>query len=157
MKIGIIVHSKTGNTYAVAEKLKDKLSADGHTVVLERIEPVGGENMNETNIKNIRFDQQPEVSQYDRIIFGGPVRGFSVSPVLSSYLSQITTLAKKKTSLFVTQQFPFPWMGGNHSIKQMKGLCLSKEAVIHETGIVNWSSKKREAMILDIVERLCKL
>ena len=36
MKIGIIVYSKTGNTYSVAEKLESSLAKAGHTVEIKR-------------------------------------------------------------------------------------------------------------------------
>jgi len=154
MKISIIVHSKTGNTYFVAEKLKDKLVASGHSVNLNRIVPVGGEVANVTDIKSITFDPQPNVSGYDTVILCAPVRGFSISPVLAAYLSKIDTLKDQKVDLFVTQQFPYPWMGGNHAISQMRSNCESKGAIIGMTGIVNWSSKKREKMIEELVNKL---
>ena len=37
MNIGIIIHSQTGNTRCVAQKLKEKFSAAGHTVSIESI------------------------------------------------------------------------------------------------------------------------
>lgn len=37
MKIGIILHSQTGNTLSVANKLKEKLISLGHTVNLEQV------------------------------------------------------------------------------------------------------------------------
>ncbi len=156
MKIGIIVHSNSGNTYSVAEKLKNKLVADGHSVDLKKIEPVGGENTNEANISKITFDHQPNVSGYDAIVFCAPVRAFSISPVLSSYLAKITTLKNQKVDLFVTQSFPYPWMGGKHAISQMKSICEQKGAIVGTTGIVNWKNKRREIMIDDIIDKLSR-
>ncbi len=43
----------------------------------------------------------------------------------------------------MTEFFPFPWMGGNHAIRQMKKICQSKGASILATGIVNWGVKSR--------------
>jgi len=37
MKIGIIVYSKTGNTYSVGMKLKDQLIQLGHDVEITRL------------------------------------------------------------------------------------------------------------------------
>ena len=45
MNIGMIIHSQTGNTHSVAMKLKEKLSAAGHAVDLERLKVVGGYNL----------------------------------------------------------------------------------------------------------------
>jgi flavodoxin len=157
MIIGIIVHSKTGNTYSVAEKVNEKLIKKGHLVTIERIEPLGGENVNERDINNIEFDKRPDLSNYDAVIFGGPVRGFSMSLVLSAYITQVPSLKNKKVGLLVTEQFPFPWMGGNHAISQMKRICESRGAEIYAEGIVNWSNKKREAMINETAEKLSKL
>lgn len=154
MKIGMFIHSNTGNTYSVAEKLQNKLTNDGHTVVIKKLEPVGGENTNENDINKIKFDPLPDVSGYDTIIFGAPVRGMSISPVLSAYLSKIASLKGQKVDLFVTQHFPYAWMGGKHAISQMKKICEDKGAMIGKTGIVNWKNKKREQMIADVVEQL---
>jgi menaquinone-dependent protoporphyrinogen IX oxidase len=155
MKIRIIVHSQTGHTYTVAEKLKNKLTAGGHFVDLKKIEPVGGESLNNTDISKIAFDHQPNVSGYDAVIFCAPVRGGSISPVLAAYLAKIDTLKDKKVDLFVTQFFPYSWMGGKQAISQMRKKCEDKGAIIGTTGIVNWKNRKREKMIEEVVNKLC--
>lgn len=154
MKIGLFIHSNTGNTYSVAEKLQNKLISGGHTVVLKKLEVVGGENTNEADINKIKFDPLPDASGYDALVFGAPVRGMSISPVLSAYLSKIPSLKGQKVDLFVTQYFPYPWMGGKHAISQMKKICEDKGALVGKTGIVNWKNKKREQMIEDVVNQL---
>lgn len=154
MKIGIIVHSHTGNTYSVAERLQNKLLAGGHTVDLRKIEPVGGENTNEVDASKINFDPVPSITGYDSVILCGPVRGFSMSPVLSAYLQKISSLKDQKIDLFVTQHFPYSWMGGNNAITQMKKICVEKGAIINNSGIINWKNKKREAMIEELIARL---
>lgn len=156
MKIGIVVHSSTGNTYSVAEKLRVKLVASGHSVELKKIEPVGGENPNNTDINKITFDPQPNVVGFDALVLCGPVRGFSISPVLSAYLEKIDSLKGQKVDLFVTQFFPFSWMGGKNAITQMKKICETKGAIVGITGIVNWKNRKREKMIADIVDRFSR-
>jgi flavodoxin len=40
MNIGIVVYSRTGNTYSVALRLRDKLLELGHCANIERIAPV---------------------------------------------------------------------------------------------------------------------
>lgn len=153
MKIGIFVHSKSGNTYSVAEKLKDRLVGSGHFVELEKLEPVGGENVNTVDISQINFASKPDVSAYEIVIFCAPVRGFSISPVLAAYIAKIDTLKGKKVDLFVTQYFPFPSMGGKQAISQMRSKCEAKGAVIGSTGIINWKSGKRNKMIEEVVNR----
>ena len=153
MNIGIIVHSHTGNTLSVAEKLKDKFLAEGHLVTLEQVTAV---NEDPAAAANVELKTIPDIAGYDVLILGSPVRAFSLSPVMLLYLNQLPSLQGKKISCFVTQQLPFAWMGGNRSIKQMKKAIISKKGTVDETGVVNWSSKKREDLITDIINRLTK-
>jgi len=153
MNIGIIVHSHTGNTLSVAEKLKDRFLAEGHLVTLEQVTAV---NEDPAAAANVELKTIPDIAGYDVLILGSPVRAFSLSPVMLLYLNQLPSLQGKKISCFVTQQLPFAWMGGNRSIKQMKKAIISKKGTVDETGVVNWSSKKREDLITDIINRLTK-
>lgn len=154
MKIGIIIHSETGNTYSVALKLQEKLIAAGHLVDIERLTSIGGE---QTDVNKIRFGKLPDIGMYDALVFGGPVRGFSISPVLAAFLTQARSLQSKEVVCMATQFFPYPWMGGNRTISQTKKICESKGAVVIGTGIVNWKSSQREKKIFDVVERLSGL
>ena len=157
MKIGIIVHSQTGNTYSVVQKLKEKLLSAGHSVNIERLESVGGEKTNVKDATKIQLKANPDISSYDKLIFAAPVQGASISSVLSAYLTQVASLQNKKVVCLVTEFFPYPWMGGNHAISQMKNICESKGASIIGTGIVNWMGRQREKRIEDVVEKLGRL
>lgn len=150
MKVGIIVHSHTGNTLSVAEKLREELASKGHTVKLERVTAV---NEDPSPSEKIVLKTAPNVTEYDAIIFAAPVRGFNLSPVMSVYLSQLPDLNGKKISCFVTEHFPKPWMGGNQANKKMVGLITQKGVKVKETGVVNWSGKAREKQIDDILAR----
>lgn len=154
MKIGLFVHSHTGNTLTVAELLRDKLLNSGHIVELRKLEPVGGENTNEIDINKINFTPEPDMSGYDYIIIGAPVRGFSISPVLAAYLSKVSSLKEQKIDLFVTQAFPYAWMGGNNAIKQMRNACERKGAIVERTSIINWRSKKKDTEIKELITLL---
>ncbi|MCE5342693.1 MAG: flavodoxin, partial [Eubacteriales bacterium] len=77
MKIGIIVHSFTGNTLLVAQKISEALTQAGHTVALERV-TVKDENPNAANA--IALAAAPAAAGYDLVLFGAPVRAFSLSP-----------------------------------------------------------------------------
>lgn len=156
MVIGVLVHSLTGNTLSVAEELQKKLLAGGHKVELKKLEPEGGEDKNEIDITRIHFNPAPGISGYDKVILAAPVRGFSVSPVLAAYLSRIDSMKGLKVDLFVTQAFPYAWMGGNRAIRQMKAICEKKGAQIENTAVINWRSKKRNANIHEVIERLGK-
>jgi flavodoxin len=151
MKIGIIVHSETGNTFSVVQKLQDSLLVKGHNVNMLRIAP---KDSNETDPKKINLIEIPDVSSYDAVILAGPVRGGSVSPVLAACISKLDTLAGKKAACMVTEMFPFKWMGGNRAIKQMVLLCQMKGASVYGTGIVNWSGKNRDQRIMEVVNSL---
>jgi len=69
------------------------------------------------------------------------------------YLKQLKSLKNKKVALFVTQFFPYPWMGGNHAIKQMKKNCASKDNNITETGVINWKNKNRDENTKKLIEQ----
>ena len=151
MKTGIIVYSKTGNTLSVATKLMQKMITDGHTVQLEQITAIHDVPTGNTPIQ---LKDMPDIQTYDNLIFAAPVQAFSLCQVMNQYLTQLPSLQGKSISCFVTQQLPFPWLGGNHAIKQMKNICQSKGSTVRKTGIVNWSSKKKEDMISALLQEM---
>jgi len=148
MNIGIIVHSHTGNTLSVANKIKEELEKKGHTVNVERIK---AENENPNAVTEIKLKQIPQINGYDYIIFGAMVRGFCLSPVMKKYLEQIDSLSEKTVGCYLTQQFPFAFLGGNRSIRQMKNLIKLKGNIVKLSGVINWSNKKREEQIHNLV------
>jgi len=153
MKVGIIVHSHTGNTLSVAQKLKDALLAAGHSVNLEQVVAVN-EDPSKTDFK---LETIPDTSDYETLIFAAPVRAFSLSPIMKAYLAQVPSLQGKTIGCFVTQHFPYPWMGGSRSVKQMQKACKSNGVNVIVTGIVNWTHKKRESKIADVIEAMTRL
>ncbi len=154
MNIGIILYSQTGNTYSVSQKLKDKLVKAGHSVNIERLKVIGKVNPGK---KDIQFELLPDIEPYDALVFGSPVQAFSPSSTMTAYLSQIKSLQDKKVAFLVTQFFPFPWMGGNRTVGQMKKICESKGGAACGAEIVNWSNPSREKRITEVVEKLSKL
>ncbi|AXV37501.1 MAG: flavodoxin [Methanobacterium sp. BRmetb2] len=147
MKIGIIVFSQTENSYSVALKLKDKLVESGHEVEVERVVPVGDVP---PRAKVVEFQNEPEVSGYDAIVFGSPVHAFTLAPAMNAYLEQISSLQDKKIACFVTKGLPFNWTGGNKAIGIMKKICESKGGTVVGTDIVIWRGdvdKKIEDLI----------
>lgn len=150
MKIQIIIHSTTGNTLSVGDKIKDKLLKDKHKVSLDMIE---ASNDQEPNPSKIVLTTKPTFKRVDGYVIGAPVRGFSLSPVMKAYLNTIESFNKQPVYIFVTQYFPFPFMGGNRSIKQLKQIVEAKGGKIIDSGIANWTSKKRNKMIDQIVEK----
>ncbi len=139
MKIGIIVYSKTENTYSVAQKLQEKFQENGHEVEIERVVQEGEVPM---KAKNVEFQSKPELESYDALIFGAPVHAFSLAPPMKSYLEQIDSLQDKKIACFVTKGLRFNWTGGNQAIGKMKKICESKGGKVVGTDIVVWNKSK---------------
>lgn len=154
MNIGIFVHSLTGNTYSVVERLARNLAAQGHEVHIQRLTPIGGEKTNVSNPSQIELDAPVDTSSFDFVVFAGPVRGFSQSPVMAKCLSVADSLAHKRVACLVTQQLSKPWMGGNRAIKQMRQRCEDKGGIVVATGIVNWKNKQRERLIKDAIDSI---
>lgn len=153
MNIGIIIFSRTGNTLYVAEKILGACLEQGK-VVIQRIT---AENEDPNNKQPLRFTNEPNPNDFDVLILGAPVQGFALSPIMKAYINQMHQITGKIVYCFVTQQFPKPWMGGNQSIRQMLQLCQAKSANVSSIGIVNWSSKSREAQISKLVSRLNRI
>jgi flavodoxin len=154
MKIGIIVHSQTGTTLSVAEKLKDRLSNGGHQVKLDRVIPKGEVKPGE---KNIEFESKPGITGYDAYVFGGPVQGFSLSPVMKAYMDQIGSLNGKPVAFLVTKGLFFKWTGGNRAVRTMEKISSSKNGKILGSDIVVWMGKGREQRIGETVSRISGL
>jgi flavodoxin len=146
MKIGIIVHSQTGNTYAVSLKIQEKLLAAGHLVNVERLILTGGEH---PGANKVQIENPPDTGSYDALVFGAPVHAFSVSKGMEAYLSRIPSLQGKKVACFVTKGLPFHWTGGNQAISKMRKICESQGAIVCGTGIVIWN-QQREKQIADL-------
>jgi len=150
MNIGMIVYSQTGNTHSVATKLEEKLAAAGHAVTLERIEVTGEVQPG----KPVQFTTLPDAEEYEALVFGSPVHAFSLCQAMVDYLEQVASLQGKKVALLVTEAFPYPWLGGNRAVRQMKRACESKGAIVCGSGIVNWMKKRREQQIVEVVDGL---
>lgn len=153
MKIGIILYSYTGNTLAVGEKLKEMLLKKGHEVNLDKIKAI---DENPQSRGPIHLTEIPDTIPYDEIIFGAPVRAFSLNPIMKAYLDNLQDLKEKNITCFVTEHFPKAWMGGNQAIKKMKRLVQDKNGNITESGVINWSNAKREEQINEMVARFSK-
>jgi len=154
MNIGIVVYSWSGNTLSVAERLKERLAAAGHTVNLEQVTVVGERKR---GAREFELATKPDVSPYDAVVFGSAVEAFSLSSVLTAYLKGVGSLEGKKVACLVTQQFPYPWMGGNRAIGQMRKLCKAKGGTIVGSAVVNWAKSRREKTTAQAVERLSGL
>jgi len=151
MNIEIIVYSQTGHTLDVCEQLKNRYVGAGHDAVIERV-TVRGERTPQT--KSFELDVMPDSSPYDAVVLASYVEAFSLCPVMTRYLAQLGTLGGKPVACLVTQQFPYPWLGGNRALKQMKKLVETKNGVVVATAVVNWAKAKRAVTMAAALERL---
>jgi flavodoxin len=141
MKRAIVFYSKTGNTESVVKRFKDfdilrvKASSD------------------DPNQKVVELVERPDVKDYEEVIFACPVHGFMICKVMKTYLTELEDLSGKTIDLFVTHQFPVSWLGGNQTLKQMKKLIERKNGVVRNMTSINWSSKKKEIVIEEMLNR----
>ena len=59
--------------------------------------------------------------------------------------------------LFMTEFFPFPWMGGKNALKQMTALCDEHGADVIGSGVINWKNPHRERQITDLLQQFSDL
>jgi menaquinone-dependent protoporphyrinogen IX oxidase len=145
MRKAIIIYSKSGNTRAVANRINVIYQGDLLEVKAENDDP---------NILDPILTETPDVTPYDQIIFASPVHGFMLPKVMLKYLNQAGDLFGKQIDLFVTHYFPFQWMGGTQTLKQMKKIVEIKHGEVHQMTSVNWKSKKREIVIENMIHQL---
>jgi len=148
MRIAVVFYSETGHTLSVAELIQAALKAGGHEAVLHRLVAVGTAH---PGAKDVKFELLPDLTGYDRIIFGAPVQAFSLCPVMDAYLVSAPSMVGKRAVLFMTEGFPYPWMGGNRAIAKMEGLLRSKGAQTKKAGVVNWMRTDRPRLIEKVV------
>lgn len=154
MNIGIIIHSKTNNTWSVAEKIRDQLLAQGHQVALERIVAVDDQ---QPQAAKVAFSACPDATPYDALVIGAPVRAFNINPIITAYLSQLPQLGARPTACFVTKHLKQPWLGGNRAIRRMSKLCTAKGLAVKGSAIVSWSSPERDSQISACVAAITAL
>ena len=143
-KNALVVYSKTGNTLGIAKLIKEMAPFELLEVKAASDDP----NQIEVILTNI-----PEVSDYDHLLIGSPVHGFSIPKVMLAYLNQLPDLSKKKIDLYVTHLFPFTWLGGTQTLKQISKIIVNKGGIVNSMTSVNWKSKKRDLTIQTLVEK----
>jgi len=154
MKIGIIVHSQTDNTYSVSQRLRNRLIEAGNDVEIKRVSMVGGDRPENKN--KVQIENPPDIIGYDALIFGAPVHAFALAPAMQVYLEQMPPIQDKKVALFVTKRLRFEWTGGSRAIGQMKKICQAKGGMIYGTGVIVWN-KQRDKKIAELAEKFSGL
>ncbi|MBU1093035.1 MAG: flavodoxin [Firmicutes bacterium] len=143
MKSLIVIYSKTGNTLSVAQKIKKVTDFDLEEVKAQSDDP---------NIAKPELIYKPNVKPYNHLVFASPVHGFSLSRIMHAYLKQLPDLTGKTVDLFITHYFPYAWLGGNHTLKQMKSLVEDKGGRVMSMTSINWKTKKRKDVIMKMIE-----
>ncbi|MCK5129380.1 MAG: hypothetical protein KAQ68_05995 [Clostridiales bacterium] len=150
MNIGMIIHSETGHTEYVAERLLKELKDKGYNVSYIKLKTEASAPKEPKKIVD-----NPSLKEFDTIIFCSHVEAFSLAGAMKAYLKGIEDISTKKVICMITQQFPFPWMGGNNALKQMKALIAQKGGSVISTADVNWGNEqKREGKVTDAIEAI---
>lgn len=150
MKAKVVLFSKTGNTRGIGKDLKKRLERAGHDVTLEEVTADGDpQKMGE----NIKFKNRPGVDEYDTILFGSPVWGFSLPPIMKQYLEGIGSLKGKKIGVFSTKKLSFHWTGGNRTNSQMEKICRSKGGEVLDKAVIVCKKSGPEKDADDILDR----
>ncbi|MCK5129648.1 MAG: hypothetical protein KAQ68_07340, partial [Clostridiales bacterium] len=150
MNIAIVIHSHTGNTLSIAERLESALNQKGHEVTIERVVEV---NPDPNAKEKVVLEEIPDVGQYDKIIIGAPIRGFQLTPAMRTYLKNHADIKNKEVYCFVTQHFKTSLLGGNNGMRQMKKACMNNNAIVKDSHIIHWSSKDREHEIEEVIAK----
>lgn len=155
MNVAIIIHSKTGHTLSVAEKLRSRLEAAGHSVVLEQVRAA---NDSEMKPGSVVLTNSPTITGFDMLVFGAPVYGGKLSAVMQAYLQQLPALEGKISAGFVTQLFPWAGLGGNQAIANMEELLRAKGGKLSASGVVNWMFRgKRNKQVAETIEKIAAI
>ncbi len=151
MKIGLIIHSQTGHTLEVAEKLVVMLQNKGHQVELVHIK-----SEKPAAEKAPLPLQLPNIDAYEGIVFGSHVEAFQLAAPMKLALDKLTTLKGKTIGCLVTQQLKKPWLGGSWASMKMSKICESKEGLVKAVTSIQWSAHDRDELINHALQTLTK-
>jgi menaquinone-dependent protoporphyrinogen IX oxidase len=140
MRKAVVYYSKTGNTEMVAKRF---IGFDMLKIMAESDNP---------NISDPKLIYAPELDAYDYIVFASPVHGFQLSRVMVAYLNQVQNLEGKLIDIYITHFFPFAWMGGNQTLRQMKKMIKSRGGEVRYKTSINWSRGNKEQVIKEMID-----
>lgn len=113
MRIGIVVHSGSGVTLALAGMAAEELERDGHQVEVIRLEPLGEVRPHQ---EDVALKTVPDVTGFDLLVVGGPIWAMAMSPVTLAFARGNADLAGRRVIPLATMAFPFAFMGGTAGI-----------------------------------------
>ncbi len=125
MKIGIFIHSQSGNTAKLGLALTHALREKGHDVSIELLRPV---NKVRATMRSVTFRNLPDVEEYDAVLVGGPILAFGASPVAVAFLKQLDSLKNKKALCFTTSGLPTFFSGAKRCLHKVNELFEELEA-----------------------------
>lgn len=120
----VVFFSYTGNTKKIAESIQKKLNCD--ILEIKPVKPystdyqtvVDEEQNNESSKKKPEIQSiDKDLSQYDEIIVGSPVRWYTIAPVIRTFLSE-NDLKGKIIKPFATNA---GWLG--RTFQEIEKLC----------------------------------
>jgi NAD(P)H dehydrogenase (quinone) len=152
MKIGVFVHSQSGNTAKLALAVTHALREKGHDVSVELLRPVGKVSIWS---RRVAFRDMPEPEDYDMVLFGGPNWAFGSSPVIFSLLKQFSTLKGKKTLFFITSLLPDSLSGAQRGIARVNELCEGLGATMLPGVSLAWGLHCGKKRLDKAVEDIC--
>jgi len=116
MKVGLIIHSQSGHTIAVARAIAERLQKAG---VENDIQLLRTKGIVKPRKKYVEFFKVPDISGYDVVLFGAPVWAFTISPAIIAFMHTIKTLKGKKALPFVTHSLFAKVCGAERALKIM--------------------------------------
>lgn len=153
MKVGIVVYSKSGSTFEIANKIGAKFDNMGFAVDILRVDAHEEKIGRDTEVS---LQNSPAIDNYDILVFGAPVHAFSLAEGMKKYLNQLSSVQNKKICCFVTKKLPFRWTGGfqalavMESILKTKGGALLSKEIFFQTPKDKSDNKKK-------IENFCSL
>jgi flavodoxin len=154
VKIGIFVHSQSGNTAKLGLAVTHALREKGHDVSVELLRPVGKVGLWS---KRVTFREIPEPEEFDMLIFGGPNWAFGSSPLIVSLLKQLSTLKGKKILFFITSLLPDSLSGARRGIARINDLCEGLGATVLPGVSLAWGIYCGKKRLDATVEKICSL
>lgn len=151
MNIGIVIHSQSGHTAQIAKYLGNAFTEKGHDVDTSLLRTSGKVTPRSSSFE---LKSIPDVTDRDCILLGGPVWGFSASPVIIKYINHLGRLTGKKVLCFVTKGLPFLWTGGTQALKKMNLELSLSDATILDGEIIRTPGMPNEQKVRPVIDRM---
>jgi len=158
MNVAIVIYSKTGMTFKIAQKISLLLTDSKINCDIIRLQT---KDELRPRLKTVSILTKANLDSYDTVIFGTPVWAFTAAPVVPAFLKNKPELKGKKVLNYITMGLPFKFMGGNSTQTLIDSLTSACGAtVINKGGIINQPSmhntEKTNAFVKSLVDKITK-